>query len=351
MDTEEPQSLRALYESAEAKRRALEASPDARAPSFATDLEATLALYIRARDQIAAVSLFSPNEGIEDVVTSSLPFMLLDFHVAELIQRTPFTDMQTRGITLKRARAAYESFLSLVDGYSLLKSADAKLWERYRDNPEQFALVASNDAATKRDAKIANFKAEKQLREKLETLRRNPKYLENGDEDIVREVHLASIEFAVHNTFGAIDSMNRELPMIAAAPAPLPSKDSSSQSQADKEDTTWRLDQPLNRLGQGGPLLSKQGKPLQPFTLVGNRSDLRKGVFRPGHNLPTMSIDEYLEEEKRRGNFLEGGTDPQKPEVDEDDMDAVDRETYKAREWDEYTDNNPKGSGNTLNMG
>jgi hypothetical protein len=40
---------------------------------------------------------------------------------------------------------------------------------------------------------------------------------------------------------------------------------------------------------------------LRPFTLLDSRDRLRKGVFGPGHNLPTMTIDEYLEEERRRG--------------------------------------------------
>ncbi|KAF4445654.1 TAP42 component of the Tor signaling pathway, partial [Fusarium albosuccineum] len=97
-------------------------------------------------------------------------------------------------------------------------------------------------------------------------------------------------------------------------------------------------------------LLSTQGKPLQPFTLVGSRDQMARDVFRSGHNLPTMSIDEYLEEEKRRGNILQGGVEEKKV-VDEDDMEAVDREMYKQREWDEFVDHNPKGAGNTLNRG
>ena len=56
-----------------------------------------------------------------------------------------------------------------------------------------------------------------------------------------------------------------------------------------------------------GPLLSVDGKPLKPFTILGSREQIRKGVFRPSHNLPTMTIDEYLEEERRRGNIIEGG--------------------------------------------
>ena len=69
-----------------------------------------------------------------------------------------------------------------------------------------------------------------------------------------------------------------------------------------------RLDNPnVFTNNSGGPLLSIDGKPLRPFTIFENREQVRKGVFRPGHNLPTMTIDEYLEEERRRGNIIEGG--------------------------------------------
>ena len=35
--------------------------------------------------------------------------------------------------------------------------------------------------------------------------------------------------------------------------------------------------------------------------------------------------------------------------VDSDDEEAVDRDTRKKREWDNWKDDNPKGAGNTLN--
>lgn len=115
-----------------------------------------------------------------------------------------------------------------------------------------------------------------------------------------------------------------------------------------------RLDSPLSQLlsgGRGGPLLSKTGKPLQPFTLTDRRTELQNGVFRPEHNLPTMTIDEYLEEERRRGGIIEGGNNDQPQEIDEDDIAKADEETMKARAWDEFTEDNPRGSGNTLNRG
>jgi immunoglobulin-binding protein 1 len=115
-----------------------------------------------------------------------------------------------------------------------------------------------------------------------------------------------------------------------------------------------RLDGPVT-LGQkgSGPILDAKGKPLQPFTILDKRSQMQKGVFRPGHNLPTMTIDEYLEEERKRGGIIEGGGNANAPqaEPDEDDMRLVDEATMKAREWDEFVEANPKGAGNTLNRG
>ncbi|PTB70794.1 TAP42-like protein [Trichoderma citrinoviride] len=350
--SDEPQSLRAIFEAAEAKRQEVLDAPIATSPKYAQDLAEALKLYAQARDQIAALSLFSANEGAEDIATSSLPYLLVDFYIAELVQRTPHLAPKERLQVLGQARAAYERFLSMVDGYGLLTPPYDKLLERYRDDEEGFAVVAAGaDMAAKREGKIASFKAEKALKEKLQALRRNPRYLEHGDEELVRELHLTNIQFAVHSTFQALDSLNREVPLLRSAPSPSAAP---TTGREDPADTSFRLDQPFNgsRPGAGGPLLSTKGKPLQPFTLVGSRADLARGVFRPGHNLPTMSIDEYLEEEKRRGGILEGGgTEPPKKVVDEDDMEAVDRETYKARAWDDFTDDNRKGSGNTLNMG
>ena len=117
-----------------------------------------------------------------------------------------------------------------------------------------------------------------------------------------------------------------------------------------------RLDPPISQLlngGKAGPILNKDGKPLRPFTLLNHRQRLRDGVFRPDHSLPTMTIDEYLAEEKKRGGMIEGEREHsgRPAEPDEDDMQKADAETMKAREWDEFTEANPKGSGNTINRG
>ncbi|KAK3990121.1 TAP42-like protein [Cladorrhinum sp. PSN332] len=368
---DEPRSLKTTFADAESKRLALASTPFSPSTSsaYADAANSAIADYKLCIDLISAASLFSPNESLEDLATSSLPFLLIHYHLAELLQKQPTTTPGARKALLSSARRAYEQFLNLLQDYSLLSPTYSKLYAAYLSSPTTFSTVSSAaDPNTRRNLKISSFQQEKSLRQKLEYLRQNPQYSENGgDDELVRQAHLANIEYTAHLTFNALDSLNRETEILALAPSHPPPAASSSNPSDDRhrsqiQDKSYsdRLDGPLTLggLGQkGGPLLSKSGKPLQPFVLTTaaqkNRQELAKGVFRPGHNLPTMTIDEYLEEERRRGGIIEGGGEASgiRPEPDEDDYEKADAETMKARAWDEFVEANPRGSGNTLNRG
>lgn len=259
---------------------------------------------------------------------------------------------------LQRAREAYERYLALVDSYGMLSKGDKKLQERYLDNRDDFSLMPLSNPTGRRDIKIARLKQERELELKLDYLARVPIALQ-VDDSTIREVYLADIQLSTHRTFHALDMVAQELKILALMPPtpaveqpdPLDSRDGSTRNG---DGYSERLDSPQTSMnGGGGPILSKDGRPLKPFTLLDNRQKLRKGVFRPDHSLPTMTIDEYLAEEKRRGGMIEGGGEQsgRPAEVDEDDLARADQETMKAREWDDYTEAHPKGSGNTLNRG
>ena len=189
-------------------------------------------------------------------------------------------------------------------------------------------------------------------------LRRNPQAIQNDDR-LARDLYLTNINFCTHQTFQSLESIAQELHILSLIP-PEPTNgydaehhDERARNGTSSDSYSERLDQPSSRLSANGPILDKDGRPMRPFTLLDNRQRLRDGVFRPSHNLPTMTIDEYLDEEKRRGGIIEGGG-PQsgiRPQVDEDDVEIADKATLKARAWDDYKDENPKGAGNTLNMG
>jgi immunoglobulin-binding protein 1 len=175
---------------------------------------------------------------------------------------------------------------------------------------------------------------------------------------VTRRLYFTELELFASQSFQALDMIVQENLILTQAHSDpqhmsQPATDSRENDRSSPNGYSERLDGSKTRVGRGGPLLSKEGKPLQPFTITDKRSQLRQGVFRPGHSLPTMTIEDYLEEEKRRGGILDGGGESQRPaaEPDEDNMELADEETLKARAWDEYTEANPKGSGNTLNRG
>lgn len=94
--------------------------------------------------------------------------MAINFHLAELGQKIASTDISVRKKNILQARVYYERFLKLLDSYDLLSKGDAKLYELYTEDKENFATASTRDAAARRDAKIARFREEKELKRKLE---------------------------------------------------------------------------------------------------------------------------------------------------------------------------------------
>lgn len=69
---QEPRSLRALFADAESKRKALESSYDSNSEEYQDSLASTIATYNECSKAADQVSLFSPNESLEDVSSGDL---------------------------------------------------------------------------------------------------------------------------------------------------------------------------------------------------------------------------------------------------------------------------------------
>lgn len=142
----------------------------------------------------------------------------------------------------------------------------------------------------------------------------------------------------------------------------------TGEKEKDEEESRWRLDRLPEK--DAGPVLSPDGKVLRPFTILPSTSStdalstrlrLQSEIFRPSHRLPTMTIDEFLEQEQERGNVLQGGGPKTSDEVEQARKDEAAEEgeddtaagyareeagLRKKREWDDYTDQHRKGEGN-----
>lgn len=91
--------------------------------------------------------------------------MTVDYFLAEILQRSSSSDRE--GL-LRRATAEYEKYLTRIDEYDLLSPSDKKTFDRFLENPSAFSLASKNDAANRREVKVARFKQEKELKQKLE---------------------------------------------------------------------------------------------------------------------------------------------------------------------------------------
>ena len=94
--------------------------------------------------------------------------MSIGYHLAELIQKIKSTDVTERKRNLLRARTHYECFMKLLDSYDMVSKSDAKLWESFLEDKDQFSTASTRDAAARRETKIARFREEKELKKKLE---------------------------------------------------------------------------------------------------------------------------------------------------------------------------------------
>lgn len=97
--------------------------------------------------------------------------------------------------------------------------------------------------------------------------------------------------------------------------------------------------------GPGEPVASRtmtsrtgvESRVEQSFTLLRDRKQTREDAFRPGHRLPSMTIDEYLALEMKRGNVISGGGAASASttiELDEDDETQLARQ----RQFDDFKD-------------
>ncbi|KIH89259.1 tor signaling pathway regulator [Sporothrix brasiliensis 5110] len=478
----EPRSVKVTYLAAERLRDAIErgafhpggaglasrnGNNSAGTPlSYGEAVREALASYVECGRRVQDLALFSTNESVEDISTAHLPYLLVPYRIAELSLKLPTAQPgpPERRAVLKQAREAYERFLHHLDGYGLLTTPYARLLQAYTEDPTHFStlgptggigtstassggagsgLAGLADPAARRNAKIAAFRAEKELRDKLDVLRQRQQQRRelsrrrrqrlrvvdgsedktgdapvegssslnaeagvhdeddeeddgdddegDDDEEEARKLHLAALFYSAHMAFQGLEGINVEDDILAKAPVPLmphgshgPSAGGLGDNRQRPAGATERGGGDLTRVddlrnmgstpvlrrlqsalagsptwagsvnpGGSGPLLSKDGKPKQPFTILGSRAEMAKNVFRPGHNLPTMSIDEYLEEERKRGGIIEGGGPSSgiPPVPDEDNYEKADAETMKQRAWDEFTEANPRGAGNTLNRG
>ncbi|KAK0497071.1 TAP42-like protein [Armillaria luteobubalina] len=340
--------------------------------------------------RIADLALFSSNETLEDISTQNLIYLTLPYVCAEVQGRVRTTEREDRFVSIIQAQNYYETYCSTLENYGIVTEGDSKLFSRNAAN-----------AASKREQKIQQYRHEKDLCTRIEVIRKRrrqqpteesassttdfifirsllPSSTASGDSDeddeVLRETALLLLRLFFSLSKTQLAHIETELQLLKTAPPPLPysprpdDNDPRNKEKDRQDEEMWKLDAPKPN-PNGGPLLDPAGKPLQPFTILpsgaSERARHQAQVFGPGYNLPTMTIDQYLEVERERGNILSGGGPGSENTPTSSEQLAMDAEMdgkvegeakseekrLKDENWAVFTDENPRGAGNTMNRG
>lgn len=240
-----------------------------------------------------------------------------------------------------------------------------------------------------RDEKIEQHKRLSALRDKVNVLREREDLRE--DEELFRQLRTMMIYEAVERTIKEIPLLQQERAMLRrhVLSRRRESRDAELRGTNTSSDSTEKKDR---RRKNGDGLMLTHIRPASSSSssssdmtaammnssvvktydshsstaatssnsrsnLIVRREILRDGVFRPDHNLPTMSLEEFarreVEEAKRREERQKNAPKDSRRyehlhrDGDEDDERLADEATMKDREWDNWKDDNVKGAGVT----
>lgn len=327
------------------------------------------------------LALFSGNETLDDLTTSSIKFLSINYHLGLLSSKKQNVSGKSKSLLesnklkilfLQRSVQLYMQFLTMLDNYGILDKFLSSIIETFEDpmNPKLTELYKQpksssdlNNAYLKREQKIEmnrhTVSIEKKIKELEDLYKVNKSELDEDfsstDEEMYRNLLIMKLKSLSYSAFNDIEQILYEIELLQnfIKMAPIENFHPDKKDQSTNADPTGFTER-LETIDK--PILSESGKVLRNFTLVNKRQQLQDKVKGYGQYGPTMTVEEFLQHEFESGRVLQGGEEElkqeqQRKEDNEDNYEYNDRETYKAREWDEFKENNPKGSGNTMNRG
>jgi len=346
-----------------------------------------LSILENLQEHIQQAAIFSTNEYLSDIQTSSLPLLAVEFHMAKVYLQLRTSSSTSRNTHVKKAVDLFHLFLHRCDNLEGILNEDVKTqYSAIPDiNPDQEEEFPSKPLPSpSRDEKIARYRQSKELKNKISQMNaqlsqrkrldlQDHEEMEGHDEDsLLRAMYLYQMnEFAL-DTVEELYSTTMELQMLQMAVKMERDRDHMDHHrQTGRHANGGRGQAPMDSRGFVRPpppdpnQRMKMTQVLQdPVTgeLIFKKQELQAAVFRPSWNQPTMSLEELGDKEVREAMEREA---KQKVAEDkakdaprryeylvrdgmEDNADLVDASAKIDREWDDWKDENPKGSGNKM---
>ncbi|KAJ1392649.1 TAP46-like protein [Sesbania bispinosa] len=338
----------------------------------------------KCEDMVNKLGLFSANETKEDISTTNLKYILVPFYLAELTEKLAQDD---RIQILKTSQAKLKEFISFCEAMELVP----------KEELESCMQGAPNSVADQRARKIARFKRQRaaeskllEIKERKERRGRSTKAaalstpVEAGEEEVLdddgeeeREAWNTTISLAICKALDLLEMFKKEEEMLSAVKDRQAKKAEAWHRDAAVHAQYTKPSPPITCATFAQDVLEGRAKASQahdhkhqpllfgPASLVNgslatDRERMAAQVFQPSHRLPTMSIEEAgLREmeimnkwQERNARLMEEANSSwykerkSKPGQDDDEEDVDDAAQEKARAWDDWKDDIPRGAGN-----
>ncbi|KAG5533884.1 hypothetical protein RHGRI_027923 [Rhododendron griersonianum] len=354
----------------------------------------------RCEEMVGKLGLFSSNETKDDISTTNLKYILVPYYLAELSEKIAQDD---RIQVVKASQAKLKEFMSFCEAMELVP--EEELESSVQGGPNSFAdRRAKKIARFKRqraaESKLLEIKERKERRGRSTKATALSTPAEAVEEDVLDDdgeeerevgVHkiawLTTISLAVCKAFDLLEMLKKEEEMLSAIKEKQLQEGENEVSQAILDDRTKRAE----AWHRDAAARVRYTIPAQPITCATFAQDVIEGraqvsqahehkhqplIFGPAslvggnptiyhlfglHRLPTMSIEEAgLREMEMMNKFQERNAKLMeeansawykdnaklRPGQEEDEDEDDDAAQDKARAWDDWKDDNPRGAGN-----
>ena len=313
--------------------------------------------------------MFSPNEEITDIDPQHLKYLLLPYYQAE----TMFRLMQDRKKSIQTSKKFYDEFLKLMDHYQLVDEAAKKVWKA-SINPEESQNQPKLSAIEDREQKIAELKKKKVLQQQIDKLK------DSEEDDEVKEFWTSMINMSILKSISALKSIDLEFQILAYRDSLPEHERLPSQPPEGPKKPLQTFHIPKGALDGMSYMFGDQsaapqtqsvpssGSVVQTFQETGQRvtvdtdsmniqdrmnleAKYKAQVFQPHWDQPTMSLDEFAQNEMADAMAREAREkEAREAEEAKDEETREEEERQKQIQWDNYCDEVAKGYGNTKRL-
>ncbi|UKK00079.1 hypothetical protein MACK_000147 [Theileria orientalis] len=306
------------------------------------ELQQSFELLTMASESMGFISV---NEDLDEVHTEYVKYLMLPYLIAHVMVEKP--DLSNRFEILKKVEIFLNQFMNMLSRLKILRREELEIWE---DNKPK---NTSHDA---RDLRVNQASFERDLKKSVSQVLASSGSVEqflqfnkldkSTNEEVYRNTILDILKLFSIQSINHLNSIKMEIPFLE-----LRERNKIAFSK-DKVETNVPTTKPWF-------LHIDNSSKLDPSVV---QTLYKKMVFLPGHNLPTISLDECARIEMEMDVKTIGckGAEVKRKDsaelledkLDEQESDESSVCTDDAREWDDWKDDHPKGQGNKdVNIG